>query len=275
MENLKNSKLILTLFVVAFVLVIAATVSTFYGSKAKDIKLQQNRLIAYNYKLQQSILQKKQEYEKIADKISEVKSFIESKNSLDKSSIKKLLASLSSDARSVIYQSIPSGYPSSTKRITSSFGYRIHPIAKVKRFHYGIDFGGEIGTPIKATADGIVEFSGENGGYGNLIVLSHNFGFKTAYGHMKKNLKVKKGDFVKKGETIGYLGNSGISTGPHLHYEIKHIKNVLDPRRFIKFSKNNFESIFYKEKKIAWDSLIKSILNQYGKFNEQLALLEY
>jgi murein DD-endopeptidase MepM/ murein hydrolase activator NlpD len=125
-----------------------------------------------------------------------------------------------------------------------------------------LDFAGKLGIPIRATADGIIEFSGFNkGGYGNLVIIHHNFGFVTAYGHMTDNLQVKSGDFVKKGAVIGYLGNSGLSTGPHLHYEIKFIKRVLDPQCFVSLGQDNFASRALLEKKVNWSALIDAILS--------------
>jgi murein DD-endopeptidase MepM/ murein hydrolase activator NlpD len=216
--------------------------------------------------LAQSIKKKKDEFEQIQDKIEDIEELIEQKGTNKKSNIKKLIANMDKKTKELIVNNIPNGYPSSSKRVTSSFGYRIHPIYKTKRFHHGLDFGGKIGTAIVATADGIVEYAEFNkGGYGNLVVISHNFGFKTAYGHMLDNLKVKKGDFVKKGDVIGYLGNTGLSTGPHLHYEVKYIKNVLNPKNFLTFYVKNFNKLLYNENKIAWDSLTRAIMNLYGR----------
>jgi len=113
------------------------------------------------------------------------------------------------------------------KRIASGWGYRIHPIYNIMKFHYGLDFTAPIGTPIYATGDGtiqyIIKFSDKaSQGYGNLIIINHGYGYRTLYSHINK-FKVKIGQKVKRGEVIGYVGNSGLSTGPHLHYEV--IKN--------------------------------------------------
>ncbi len=230
--DLKQNKSIIILSLIAFTFVIVALVSAFYTSYAGDIKKEQLKLIKANILLSQSIQKKKEEFDQIQDKIEDIEALIGENSGNKNSSIKKLLANMNKNTKKLIVDSIPSGYPSDAKRVTSSFGYRMHPIHKTRRFHHGIDFGGKLGTPIVATADGIVEFSDFDKGYGNLVVIHHNFGFKTAYGHMQSNLKVKKGDFVKKGAVLGYLGNTGISTGPHLHYEVKYIKNVLDPKNF-------------------------------------------
>jgi len=263
--ELKHNKNIIILSLIAFTFVIAALVSAFYTSYAGDIKKEQLKLIKANIILAQSIQKKKDEFEQIEDKIEDIEALMGQNSGVKNSNIKKLLANMNNNTKKLIVDSIPSGYPSDAKRVTSPFGYRIHPIHKTKRFHHGIDFGGKLGTPITATADGIVEFSDFDKGYGNLVVIHHNFGFKTAYGHMQKNLQVKKGDFVKKGEILGYLGNTGISTGPHLHYEVKYIKNVLDPKNFLTFKIDNFEKLLYAENRIAWDSLTRAIMNLYGR----------
>ena len=263
--ELKNNKNIIIISLVTFAFFITAIVSAFYTYKAGDIKKEQLKLIRANMILSKNIKSKKEEFAQIQDKIEDIQELIDDNSENKNSNIEKLLENMNNNTKKLIVDSIPSGYPSSSKRVTSPFGYRMHPIHKTKRFHHGIDFGGKLGTPITATADGIVEFSDFNKGYGNLVVIHHNFGFKTAYGHMQKNLKVKKGDFIKKGEVIGYLGNTGISTGPHLHYEVKYIKNVLDPKNFLTFKIDNFEKLLYAENRIAWDSLTRAIMNLYGR----------
>ncbi len=263
--ELKHNRYIIIFSLVAFTFVIVAIVSAFYASYAGDIKKEQLKLVKANIILSQSIQKKKEEFEQIQDKIEDIEELIGENSSTKNSNISKLLANMNQKTKKLIVDSIPSGYPSSTQRVTSPFGYRMHPIHKIKRFHHGIDFGGKMGTGIIATADGIVEYADFDTGYGNLVVIHHNFGFKTAYGHMKTNLEVKKGDFVKKGTVIGYLGNTGISTGPHLHYEVKYIKNVLDPKNFLTFNINNFENLLYTENRIAWDSLTRAIMNLYGR----------
>ncbi len=123
-------------------------------------------------------------------------------------------------------EAIPAIAPVSTQKthISSFFGYRFHPILKRKRLHEGLDFAGNIGTEIYATGNGVVKESGFSGGYGRIIKIDHGFGYVTYYAHLKESI-VKKGQKVKRGQLIGYLGNSGLSTGPHLHYEV-HKDNV-------------------------------------------------
>ncbi len=151
---------------------------------------------------------------------------------------------------------IPNGSPMEKITITDRFGPRRHPVTGERKFHNGIDYRAATGTPIYATADGAVEYSGfhKKSGYGNLIIINHNFGFKSYYGHLKKNL-VRSGRLVKKGQLIGYSGNSGISTGPHLHYEVRYLFKPLNPAPFLDWSMDNYQQIFTEERGIKWDGL--------------------
>ncbi len=118
------------------------------------------------------------------------------------------------------------------KRVASGFGYRIDPIYKTPRFHAGLDFTAPQGTPIYATANGVVKIAGNKGnGYGNYVVINHGYGYETLYGHMYK-VKVQAGERVKRGEVIGYVGSTGKSTGPHCHYEVHKHKQRIDPVYF-------------------------------------------
>lgn len=121
---------------------------------------------------------------------------------------------------------------SDLKRIASGFGYRIDPVYKTVKFHAGLDFTAPQGTPIYATANGVVRTAGNLGnGFGNHVVISHGYGYETLYGHMFR-LKVRNGARVKRGEIIGWVGNTGKSTGPHCHYEVHKNGRPLDPVYF-------------------------------------------
>lgn len=114
-------------------------------------------------------------------------------------------------------------------KITSEYGYRTHPIDNVVLFHEGIDISATVGTPIRATAQGrVVEVMYSKYGYGNRVLIKHAYGFETLYAHMDV-INVKKGQWLKKGQKIGTVGNSGKSTGPHLHYEIRKNGEPRDP----------------------------------------------
>jgi len=130
---------------------------------------------------------------------------------------------------------IPAIQPVSNKqlsRIASGFGFRIDPIYKTRKSHMGLDFAAPSGTPIYATADGIVKFSGFSpNGYGNHVVINHGFGYETLYGHMVR-VSATQGQQVKRGQVIGYVGSTGKSTGPHLHYEVHKSGVQVDPINF-------------------------------------------
>ena len=127
---------------------------------------------------------------------------------------------------------IPAIQPVSNKdltRIASGFGYRIDPVYKVTKFHAGLDFTAPQGTPIYATADGIVKEADYNaGGFGNHVIISHGYGYETLYGHMYR-IKTKVGARISRGEVIGYVGSTGKSTGPHCHYEVHKDGEPVDP----------------------------------------------
>ncbi len=114
------------------------------------------------------------------------------------------------------------------KRVSSGFGYRMHPIYKQKIWHNGMDFTGKIGTPIYATGNGKIISAKKENGHGKRIIIDHGFGYKTFYSHLDE-YNVKKGQKVKRGDVIGYLGNTGVSTGPHLHYEVHKNDKANDP----------------------------------------------
>jgi len=132
--------------------------------------------------------------------------------------------------------SIPAIMPINQKdlahAVTSGFGWRTHPIYKTQEFHPGMDFAAEQGTPIYATGDGVVERADNLAqGYGNHVVINHGFGYQTLYGHMSR-IKVKAGQKILRGELIGYVGSTGLSTAPHVHYEVIKNNEKVNPINF-------------------------------------------
>jgi murein DD-endopeptidase MepM/ murein hydrolase activator NlpD len=131
-----------------------------------------------------------------------------------------------------LLRAIPAIQPVSNKnlkRVASGFGYRIDPLYKDSRLHAGLDFSAPTGTPIYATADGEVQIAGFNtDGYGNKVVINHGYGFQTLYAHMVRVI-ARVGQSIKRGEVIGYVGSTGKSTGPHLHYEVIKRGTKVDP----------------------------------------------
>jgi murein DD-endopeptidase MepM/ murein hydrolase activator NlpD len=118
------------------------------------------------------------------------------------------------------------------KRTASGWGYRIHPVYKIRKFHYGMDFTAPTGTEIYSTGDGtVVSVLSSKRGFGNHIVIDHGYGYTTLYAHLSR-FNVKKGQKVNRGDVIGYVGNTGLSTAPHLHYEVKLNGKNVDPANY-------------------------------------------
>jgi murein DD-endopeptidase MepM/ murein hydrolase activator NlpD len=173
---------------------------------------------------------------------SNTESLTKMASTIDQLSRKMLVQSRSYDelvklakAKADMLASIPAIQPISNKelrRMASGYGYRIDPIYKTRKFHKGMDFTAPSGTKIYATGDGVVkEIERKQWGYGQSIVLNHGFGYQTRYAHLSKSA-VKPGQKVKRGELIGYVGSSGKSTAPHLHYEVLYRGDAVNPVNF-------------------------------------------
>ncbi|MCB0262063.1 MAG: M23 family metallopeptidase [Calditrichia bacterium] len=148
---------------------------------------------------------------------------------LEKESYEKLIATVERQQDSLRY--LPVLKPVPNAYISSSFGNRRHPIKKYMHFHKGVDMAAPGGTPIIAPADGVVSSSGRNGGYGLEVMIDHKYGFKTRFGHMQK-IYVRKGQHIKRGDKIGEVGKTGLTTSYHLHYEVYFKGKPLNPENF-------------------------------------------
>ena len=129
--------------------------------------------------------------------------------------------------------SVPSLMPVDGVRLSSGFGMRNHPVLGTRRAHRGIDLAGATGTPIRATADGVVSRAEWFSSYGLYVQLEHGGAIETRYGHMSR-LNVAPGQEVRKGDIIGYIGSTGRSTGPHLHYEVRIAGQAVDPTPYMR-----------------------------------------
>lgn len=233
-------------------------------------------LLEEHERLQQAIAEKEKELALVSDELGNIEIMIglESNPGTD---IKVRLDTASQTAieKMIMLQSIPSGYPVEYRGKTSSFGYRTHPVKGTRAFHSGVDLRAPMGTPVYATADGVVEWAAyhKSSGLGNLVIISHNFGFTTYYGHLDR-FAVKMGDFVRKGDLIAYSGNTGLSSGPHLHYEVRHLQRRLDPEPFMQWSLAQYDSLFEKETRVKWDSLARAVKERYSLVGRRLSLLE-
>ena len=138
-------------------------------------------------------------------------------------------------AKNKLLAAIPAIQPvrnENLKRLASGFGYRTDPFTKARKMHEGMDFSAKIGTPIYATGDGVVSKADNTvSGFGNHVVIRHGYGYETLYGHLSK-YNCRAGQRVKRGDIIGYVGSTGRSEGPHLHYEVHKDGNVVNPLNF-------------------------------------------
>jgi murein DD-endopeptidase MepM/ murein hydrolase activator NlpD len=124
--------------------------------------------------------------------------------------------------------------PLEFSRVTSGFSLRVHPISGLWKQHKGIDFAAPVGTPIRSVGDGVIDFAGNQGGYGNMIVVQHGGHYSTAYAHMSSLASgMRKGAKVSRGDVIGYVGTTGWSTGPHLHYEFRVSNEARNPNSVV------------------------------------------
>ena len=240
----------------------------------KELEDVKHTLISKNLQLKQNITDDSQKLESMNEHLQEIEKKIGLEPEIDAAFADRIKAAniqadnqnhkkfiqkkLSKALTTTLEKNIPNDKPIPYQRVSSKFGYRTHPISHKKSFHAGIDLVAKKGTPVRATADGVVSFVGRKGGYGNFILLNHAYGFETAYGHLN-SYKVKKGEYVYKGNIIGYVGTTGRSTGPHLHYEIRYLNKWLNPSKYLNWNTGNYASIMNIEKAVNWASLIKQI----------------
>ncbi len=227
----------------------------------EEARLRQ-KVLERNISLLNAKIEKRQEaLDRLGDRLSDLELFVGEKPGKDFStSVRVQNVTLSAAQLALLFSIVPSGEPLPMQGVTSAFGWRKHPIKGSREFHAGIDLRAKNKKPVWTTADGVVEYAGyhKRSGYGNLVIVDHGFGFKTYYGHLGK-VSVRTGDTLIKGDLVGISGNSGMSTAPHLHYEIRFLTRPLNPYPFLKWKKENYISIFKKVKKVPWESLIALI----------------
>jgi len=180
-----------------------------------------------------------------SDRYRDLKGFVNSEDIIEtQKRINRLQRALVSQSKSfeevyelakskdTMLKCIPAIQPVSNKdlkRLASGFGMRIHPIYKIAKMHTGLDFTADIGTEIYATGDGVIEsIESKYSGYGQHVIINHGFGYESLYAHMSR-VAVRPGQKVRRGQIIGYVGNTGTSTGPHLHYEVMKNGEKVDP----------------------------------------------
>ena len=256
---------------IVLVFVLIGSLTTFYIRYLLETTNEARELMSDLQRQNSMINEAKQasqlELERLEDKISELgeQYGVDLNASLENATfvqdIEKIMLSVAETK--ALFDGIPNGDPTGGKgRISDNYGYRTHPVLHHRQMHSGLDFAMPIGTPIYATANGVVLSAGIQPGYGHMVEIRHNFGFGTRYGHLNGKYAVKQGDFVRKGDIIAYSGNSGLSTGPHLHYEIRFISKPLNPINFVNWKQENYKDIFQKEGQVQWQSLVKLLSPQ-------------
>lgn len=249
---------------------------SYRAEKQREIQLKEKEINALNEKEKKlqaqnqfysmQIKGKMQDIEALSSKLDHIEEIIGFKAEEEKKEeiSQETLESINDRIKQFMLTTIPNGAPVDNVTITSNFGYRIHPITKKKKFHRGLDLKAKMNTPVYSTADGIVSYVQPRnyGDFGRVIKIEHNYGFQTIYAHLNKT-NVKVGDIVRKGDSIALSGNSGRSTGAHLHYEIKYASKSLNPKAFVKWKESNYDNMLKKERRVRWESLVRLINEQY------------
>lgn len=261
--------IIVTFFVIAgafwFISFLTTEINEIKDKKEQEITIlteKEKKLQAQNLFYSMQIKGKVQDIEELSSKLDSIEEIVGLKRDSNEqiSITKATLTKITPAQKMYMLSTIPNGKPLESIRVSANFGYRIHPVTHERKFHRGIDLRAHLKTPVYATADGVVRYvqSRDSGDFGRVIIISHNFGFETVYAHLKQT-KVKLGDVIKKNQVIGMTGNSGRSTGPHLHYEVRYASMVLDPKDFINWDLKKYESIFAKQRRVKWEYLVKLI----------------
>lgn len=184
--------------------------------------------------LEENLAKKQQLIDSLAKDVEKYKAIYESAEKAEQELINQNKSALSYSANPVNYTGGKFLWPvPSSSRITSQYGYRIHPVYKTRKFHSGIDISAGYGVNILASADGTVTLATDNGGYGKCIIINHGSGLTTLYAH-NSVLLVSKGEKVTRGQIISRAGSTGVSTGPHLHYEVRVNGSTTDPVPYLK-----------------------------------------
>ncbi|NVK74039.1 peptidase M23 [Marinomonas sp. CT5] len=229
-------------------------------TKSSTLTKEIDSLTALKTSLEQDLADREERMLVVSDRLDDLEKLL----GMDDQNSAELLtrldtATINSSVRVAMLTHIPSGAPVINARISSGYGKRKHPVLGIIKFHRGQDFAVNTGTPIYAPADGTIEvIRPAKKGSGNFLRIMHAYGFTSSYSHLSK-FAVEKGDFVKKGDLIAYSGNSGLTSGPHLHYEVRFVGRSLDPKPFMDWNVDNFDTIFKRVRGIAWESLVGKI----------------
>lgn len=227
----------------------------------KNIALSEYRYIRQkNDTLKDEIDQKNRELTLISQKIGELENIVDLKKNIQEVPTEKIdLQELSSSEKALLLSLIPSGEPLNFYSVRNLGFQKTSSIGANKLSSTGYDYITPDGTPVYASADGVIDLIGSGkSSYGRLIKITHSFGFSSLYAHLDKSL-VKKGDFIQKGQLIGYSGRSGNVSEGTLYYEVRFLGKVLNPAAYVAWNTENFEEIFEDNTDIDWKSLVWAI----------------
>ncbi|WP_394128554.1 M23 family metallopeptidase [Vibrio hepatarius] len=232
-------------------------------AQKQDLELLYQEQVQETHNLSQELEEKRDQVSILGKRVFDVESVLglADENSIDENNLENRIdaAAIDSAVRATMFRMIPNDSPLNYLRVSSSYGRRTNPITGKRHTHTGIDLTCKRGEEIYAPADGVIEtVRPSSKGYGNFLTLRHSFGFMSSYAHLQR-FKVRSGQFVSKGDLIATCGNSGNSTGPHLHYEVHFLGRALNPQYTMDWTPENFNYLFEKEKKVKWAPLVKLI----------------
>ncbi|TFH90975.1 M23 family metallopeptidase [Vibrio ouci] len=232
-------------------------------AQKQDLELLYQEQVQETHNLSQELEEKRDQVSILGKRVFDVESVLglADENAIDENNLENRIdaAAIDSAVRATMFRMIPNDSPLNYLRASSSYGRRTNPITGKRHTHTGIDLTCKRGEEIYAPADGVIEtVRPSSKGYGNFLTLRHSFGFMSSYAHLQR-FKVRSGQFVSKGDLIATCGNSGNSTGPHLHYEVRFLGRALNPQYTMDWTPENFNYLFEKEKKVKWAPLVKLI----------------
>lgn len=233
--------------------------------QAQSLELLYQEQIQETHNLSQELEAKRDQITILGQRVYDVESVLglANESATEETNLENRLdaAAIDSAVRATMFRMIPNDSPLNYLRVSSSYGRRTNPITGKRHTHTGIDLTCKRGEEIYAPADGVVEtVRPSSKGFGNFLTVRHSFGFMSSYAHLQK-FKVRSGQFVSKGDLIATCGNSGNSTGPHLHYEVRFLGRALNPQYTMDWTPENFNYLFEKEKKVKWAPLVQLIDN--------------
>ena len=231
------------------------------GGEKAAIRADKQRLAEERRELESEVRRRSRELAVLGGELERIENLVGVDHVQDRPLAQRVdIATQTAFEKRLMLRSIPSGFPVQSGRVTSNYGMRLHPIHGRKTLHGGVDLRARRGTPIYATADGVVEWAAthESSGLGKMVKLIHNYGFSTIFGHLD-DIEVTSGSYVKRGDLLGYSGNTGQSAAAHLHYEVRYLQRRLDPSPFLRWSLEEYDVLFTEEERVQWESLTEVV----------------